>query len=270
MAEVKWIKILTEMFDDEKIKLIEVIPEADMVLIIWIKLLTLAGKKNMNGYIFLTENIPYTDEMLATLFGRPVNTIRLALDTFKKFGMINYNDEGQIKISNWEKHQNIEGMEKIKEQNRLRQKKFREKPALSPPTTPIKEEEIDKIRVDKIRLDKIRGITLHNVTTNGGKLIFNYLTKNWENITKDDIKDWSIINPNCDINITLEVMRQWLIDHKDHPKKRFRKFIVGWIERDLKGGKNNGTGKGYNNRYNKGSGKEGIDKYKHLEETYEV
>jgi len=33
-----------------------------------------------------------------------------------------------------------------------------------------------------------------------------------------------------------------------------------------KGGKNNGTGKGYNNRYNKGPEKEGIDKYKHLEE----
>ena len=126
MAEVKWIKLLTEMFDDEKIKLIEAVPEADMILVIWIKLLTLAGKKNMNGYIFLTENIPYTDEMLATIFNRPLNTIRLALETFKKFKMINYNGEGQIKISNWEKHQNIEGMERIREGNRIRQKRFKD------------------------------------------------------------------------------------------------------------------------------------------------
>ena len=173
MAEVKWIKILTEMFDDEKIKLIEVIPEADMVLIIWIKLLTLAGKKNMNGYIFLTENIPYTDEMLATLFGRPVNTIRLALDTFKKFGMINYNDEGQIKISNWEKHQNIEGMEKIKEQNRLRVARFRKKHKEElevkklPLQSPLKE--LDKKRIDKIRLEG-------NITCNVTEII-DYLNK---------------------------------------------------------------------------------------------
>ena len=64
MAEVKWIKLLTEMFDDEKIKLIEAVPEADMILVIWIKLLTLAGKKNMNGYIFLTENIPSSYSIL--------------------------------------------------------------------------------------------------------------------------------------------------------------------------------------------------------------
>jgi len=127
MAEVKWIKLLTEMFDDEKIKLIEAVPEADMILVIWIKLLTLAGKKNMNGYIFLTENIPYTDEMLATLFNRPINTIRLALETFKNFGMINYNGEGQIKITNWEKHQNIEGLERIKELNKKRATDYRKR-----------------------------------------------------------------------------------------------------------------------------------------------
>lgn len=115
------------MFDDEKIRLIEAVPEADMILVIWIKLLTLAGKKNMNGYIFLTENIPYTDEMLATLFNRPINTIRLALDTFKNFGMINYNGEGQIRITNWEKHQNIEGLERIRELNKKRATDYRKR-----------------------------------------------------------------------------------------------------------------------------------------------
>ena len=125
MSEVKWIKIVTEFFDDEKIKLIESMPEADMVLIIWVKLLTLAGKKNMNGYIFLTENIPYTEEMLATVFNRPVNTIRLALETFKNFKMIEYNGKGEIRIANWEKHQNIEGMKRIREGNIIRQQRFK-------------------------------------------------------------------------------------------------------------------------------------------------
>ena len=114
------------MFDDEKIRMIEAMPEADMVLVIWVKLLTLAGRKNMNGYIFLTENIPYTDEMLSTLFNRPLNTVRLALSTFKKFSMVDYEDNGFIKITNWEKHQNIDALEKIREQNRLRVQRFRE------------------------------------------------------------------------------------------------------------------------------------------------
>jgi len=235
LSEVKWIKLVTEFFDDEKIKLIEAMPEADMVLVIWIKLLTLAGKKNMNGYIFLTKNIPYTDEMFSTLFNRPLNTVRLALTTFKNFGMINYEDDNIIKITNWEKHQNIEGMEKIREQNRLRVAKFRKlhKEELEVKKLPLQSplKELDKKRIDKIRLES--NIT-SNVTTNGGKLIFNYITKNWENITVNDIKDWSIINPDCNITVELESMRQWLIEHKKHPKQLFRRFIVGWIKRTEK------------------------------------
>lgn len=133
MAEVKWIKITTAMFDDEKIRIIESMPEADSILIIWIKLLTLAGKVNATGYIFLTENIPYTDEMLSTLFNRPLSTVRLALQTFKQFGMINYTNNA-MHVTNWDRHQNIEGLDKIREQNKLRQRKHREKQKALPPS----------------------------------------------------------------------------------------------------------------------------------------
>ena len=112
------------MFNDEKIKLIESMPDADAILVIWVKLLVQAGRTNANGYIFLNENIPYTDEMLATLFNRQLNTVRLALDTFKRFGMIEWDDNG-LCINNWEKHQNVEGLDKIREQNRIRQANYR-------------------------------------------------------------------------------------------------------------------------------------------------
>lgn len=127
MSEVKWIKLNTNMFEDEKIKLIEALPNADTILIIWVKLLAQAGKTNATGYIYLSENIPYTDEMLATIFNRPITSVRLALNTFQQFGMIEINGENFISISNWEKHQNIDGMEKIREQNRLRKQKERER-----------------------------------------------------------------------------------------------------------------------------------------------
>ncbi|MFC5773712.1 phage replisome organizer N-terminal domain-containing protein [Ectobacillus antri] len=120
MAEIKWIKLSLGMFDDEKIRLIESMPEADTMLIIWIKLLTLAGKKNAQGYIFLSENLPYSDEMLATLFNRPLNTIRLALSTFQNFGMIEVDDAQFISITNWEKHQSLDKYEHKKEQTRQR------------------------------------------------------------------------------------------------------------------------------------------------------
>jgi predicted phage replisome organizer/uncharacterized phage protein (TIGR02220 family) len=130
--EVKWIKLTTNMFDDEKIKLIENMPDADSILVIWIKLLVQAGKTNANGYIYLNENVPYTDEMIATIFSRQLNTVRLALKTFQDFGMIEMDDKG-IYIENWVEHQNIEGLNKLKkkkEQNRLRQEKYRKKQKL--------------------------------------------------------------------------------------------------------------------------------------------
>ena len=126
MAEVKWIKLTTGMFEDEKIDFIESLPEADAILIIWIKLLTLAGKCNAGGFIFLTEKIPYTPEMLSHKFRRPLNTTKMALDTLEKLEMINFTNNGTINISNWEKHQNIDGLEKIKEQTRKRVAKHRE------------------------------------------------------------------------------------------------------------------------------------------------
>lgn len=124
MADIKWIKIATSMFDDEKIDFIESLPEGDSIIVIWAKLLTLAGKCNSNGFIMLTENIPYDEKMLSHKFKRNPNTVSLALETFKRLKMLSVTEDG-FYITNWEKHQNIEGMEKIKEQDRLRKQKQR-------------------------------------------------------------------------------------------------------------------------------------------------
>ena len=126
MSDVKWLKITTSMFDDEKIKFIDSLPDRDTIFYIWIRLIVLAGKCNAGGYIFLTEHIPYTDEMLSSVINRPLNTVKLALSTFVKLGMIDTDDKG-IFLVNFSKHQNIEGLDKIKEQWRINSKKYREK-----------------------------------------------------------------------------------------------------------------------------------------------
>jgi hypothetical protein len=65
--------------------------------------------------------------MLSAIFNRKKSTISLALKTFEQFDMVEIEDNDLINISNWGKHQNIEGLDKIKKQRRERQRKFREK-----------------------------------------------------------------------------------------------------------------------------------------------
>lgn len=125
-ASVSWIKITTNIFDDEKILLIESLPEADSIIVIWFKLLTLAGKCNNNGLLMLNDSIPYTEEMLSTIFRRSLNTVRLALETFEKFGMI-VTLHDTITIPNWEKHQQVDTLDKIKEQTNRRVRAYRER-----------------------------------------------------------------------------------------------------------------------------------------------
>ena len=126
MSEIKWIKITTDIFDDEKIMLIESLPEADAIIVIWFKLLCLAGKNNNGGVFVMNNRIAYTDKMLATIFRRKESTVQLALKTFEDFGMVELVD-GVITIPNWDKHQNVESMDKVREQTKKRVAAYREK-----------------------------------------------------------------------------------------------------------------------------------------------
>lgn len=126
MAEVKWIKICTDIFDDEKVVLIESMPDADGIIVIWFKLLCLAGKQNNGGVFMLNDKIAYTDEMLAHIFRRSLTTVRLALKTFEDFGMIEIVDN-VVTIPKWEKHQSLDVLEKNREANRKKIANYRAK-----------------------------------------------------------------------------------------------------------------------------------------------
>ncbi len=126
MADVKWIKITTDIFDDEKILLIESLPESDSIIVIWFKLLCLAGKTNNSGVFLMNDSIAYTDEMLATIFRRKESTVKMALDTFEHFGMIERVD-GVLTIPNWGKHQTLDRLEKKQEYQRKYMRDYRAK-----------------------------------------------------------------------------------------------------------------------------------------------
>ena len=123
--EVKWIKVVTKLFDDEKILLIKALPKADSLLVIWFELLCLAGKQN-NGGVFKIRNKPYTAEMLASVLKRPKSLVKTAIDTFEEYGLID-KIKGTIVIANWDKHQSLDSYEKKKERDRKYQDERRKK-----------------------------------------------------------------------------------------------------------------------------------------------
>lgn len=119
------------MFQSPKIQIIASMPEGDAILLIWVRLLCLAGQVNDGGKIYLAEDVPYTDEMLSTVFGKPVTIIRLAIETFRKFRMIEFLEDGVLSLCNWEKYQSEDKLAEIREQTRERVRKCRERKQLA-------------------------------------------------------------------------------------------------------------------------------------------
>lgn len=221
MADVKWIKIVTDIFDDEKILLIESLPEADSIIVIWFKLLCLAGKQNNSGVFMINEHIPYTEEMFATIFRRKLNTVRLALATFEQYGMIEIINN-TVTIPNWEKHQKLDALEMAREQTRKRVAKHREKQKLlagsngngnadcnvtENVTNDVTVTQCNADRIDKNRKDKNKSNTCFTPPTfedvrlyarekgytpkefDPQEFIDFYTQKGWK-VGKDGMKDW--------------------------------------------------------------------------------
>ncbi len=126
MADVKWIKITTDIFDDEKMYAIETQQDGQLMELIWFKLLCLAGKCNNHGFLMLNSKIAYTDEMLSKIFRVEIGSVQRALLLFEQLEMIELVDNAYM-IANWDKHQNTQGLEDMKEKHRLRQKAYRER-----------------------------------------------------------------------------------------------------------------------------------------------
>ena len=195
MAEVKWIKITTDMFDNRKIKHLRRLPEGNSIVLLWVMLLTMAGRCNASGMIFLTENIPYTPKMLADELDFEENTVKLGLQCLEQLNMI-CTDNGFFSIAGWDEYQNIDGMERIKEQNRIRQKKWYDKQkelpnvrnnvSLTQPNATDKEEEKDKDLDLDVESNKNKATTRHKYGE------YNNVLLSDEDMTKlqNEFPDW--------------------------------------------------------------------------------
>ena len=113
MRERKVVKLRVDMYDDIKFKIIDMKPERDLIQYIWTRLVTLAGKVNLEGDLYMSKNLPYTIETLAIEFNRDFKQIKLALDTFIELEMIELTEVNIYRVKNFAKHQNIKVKEKI-------------------------------------------------------------------------------------------------------------------------------------------------------------
>lgn len=118
MGRVQWVKIDTDIYKNEKIELVRDMAKDEIhAMMVWIALLALAGKRNVGGRLMATENRPYTPRMLAREFRFPQELIEEALEIFIQLRMV-VEEDGVYRIRDWENHQNLEKIERRKEQNR--------------------------------------------------------------------------------------------------------------------------------------------------------
>jgi predicted phage replisome organizer len=241
MAEVKWIKLTTDMFDNRKIKHLRRLPEGNNIVLIWVMLLTMAGRCNASGMIFLTENIPYTPKMLADELDFEENTVVLALKALEDLNMVVTNN-GYFAIAGWEEYQNIEGMDKIREQNRLRKQKQRESQKLLPDMSrdchvtvtqchaTDKEEDIDKDieeeNIIRAKTTKFIPPSVEEVadycfergnTVNPETFVDFYSAKGWM-LGKNKMKDWKA------------AVRTWERKEKEQPNRTQKSNYVDSIK----------------------------------------
>jgi predicted phage replisome organizer len=113
MRERKYVKFRVDMHYNTKFKIIDMKPERDLIHYVWTRLVTLAGKVNLEGDLYMSKNLPYTVETLAIEFNRDADQVKLALDVFIELEMIELTKDNVYRVKNFAKHQNIKVKEKI-------------------------------------------------------------------------------------------------------------------------------------------------------------
>lgn len=89
-----WLKLHHDFFNRDEIRIIESLPNGKDYIIFYLKLML--KSINDNGKLLFKDTIPYTPEMLASITNTSIDTIRVAIDTFVKLGLISMLDNGAL------------------------------------------------------------------------------------------------------------------------------------------------------------------------------
>ena len=126
MYNLQWLKIEIKIFSNRKIQILLKEQDGDTYFRVWIQLLTIAIECNCDGKLVIGENKPMTIENFSKIMGKSKKKVEKIIKKFQELNMLIV-EEGAYKIKNWDEYQSIESSEKYKEQNRIRQQKYRER-----------------------------------------------------------------------------------------------------------------------------------------------
>lgn len=130
--DVKWIRFKVGTFDGMSFKRIKkaqidgVISLRDKLTAVWFELLDLGGKVNNQGFLVNDELAFRSYDDIAIVLDRTTEEVEMCIKWFINEKMMEITDD-ILMISNWNKYQNIDGLEKIQLQNRERQARFKER-----------------------------------------------------------------------------------------------------------------------------------------------
>lgn len=89
-----WLKLKEDFFDSDEIKIIESIPNGAVYTNFYLKLLCKSLKTE--GKLIFKDTIPYSPEMLSSLTGVALDTVRVALEMFINLGLMEKLDTGTL------------------------------------------------------------------------------------------------------------------------------------------------------------------------------
>jgi len=181
MAEVKWIKVIVAARKGKTMQQIKALPDGYKIALFWYEIMQLAGECNENGFLYFEQDFPYTDEMLSVEMGYDETFVKYAIQVFKRYRMVEQIEDVYM-LSNWDKYQNVDGLDKIRLQNAKRQSKHRKK------LKELQSHEMKEIEHKK------GGNVISNVTHNDGVTPSNAIDKEIEE--ELDINNINNININ--------------------------------------------------------------------------
>lgn len=208
-----YLRLKDNFFDSDELKILESMKDGYLYSNILLKLY-LRSLKN-DGKLVVNDRIPYNAEMLASVTGHQIGTVKQALLIFKDLGLIDVLENGAIymlDIQNFIGRGSSEADRKREYRQRIEtdrtnvQTKVREISEKSPPEIEIElekeikiEKEIDssakstttkRKRFEKPTLSEIKQYCIERKNNVNAEHFFDYYESNGWKVGKNSMKDW--------------------------------------------------------------------------------
>lgn len=207
-----YLRLKDNFFDSDELKILESMKDGYLYSNILLKLY-LRSLKN-DGKLVVNDRIPYNAEMLASVTGHQIGTVKQALSIFKDLGLIDVLENGSIymlDIQNFIGRGSSEADRKREYRQRIEtdrtnvQTNLREISEKSPPEIEIEleikkkiEKEIDssastttkRKRFEKPTLSQIEQYCIERNNTVNAEQFFDYYESNGWKVGKNSMKDW--------------------------------------------------------------------------------